>query len=76
MTASTDNPTQARKKGMRSIRHLFPRVGSSRLAPATIRATDPARAEIVFDDPQIAITQGQAVVFYDGDIVLGGGWIQ
>ena len=44
-------------------------------APATVRAIDTARAEIVFDTPQIAITPGQAVVFFDGDTVLGGGWI-
>ncbi len=35
-----------------------------------------ARAEVVFDTPQIAITPGQAVVFYDGDVVVGGGWIE
>ena len=44
-------------------------------APATIRSLGNARAEIVFDTPQIAITPGQAAVFYDGDIVVGGGWI-
>ena len=44
-------------------------------APATVRAIDTARAEVVFDTPQIAITPGQAVVFYDGDTVVGGGWI-
>ena len=32
-------------------------------------------ARIEFDEPQSAITPGQAVVFYDGDTVLGGGWI-
>ena len=44
-------------------------------APATVRATGPGRAEVVFDAPQIAVTPGQAAVFYDGDVVLGGGWI-
>ncbi len=44
-------------------------------APATVRAMDGARAAVTFDTPQIAITPGQAVVFYDGDVVVGGGWI-
>ena len=44
-------------------------------APARVRAIDIDRAELEFDDPQIAITPGQAVVFYDGDVVVGGGWI-
>ncbi len=33
-------------------------------------------ARVVFDEPQSAVTPGQAAVFYDGDEVLGGGWIE
>ena len=44
-------------------------------APATVRALGGAQTEVVFDVPQIAVTPGQAVVFYDGDVVIGGGWI-
>ena len=32
-------------------------------------------ADVVFDEPQTGVAPGQAVVFYDGDQVLGGGWI-
>ena len=44
-------------------------------APARVRANEGGGAECVFDEPQSAIAPGQAVVFYDGDAVLGGGWI-
>ncbi|MBW8866967.1 MAG: tRNA 2-thiouridine(34) synthase MnmA [Acidobacteria bacterium] len=44
-------------------------------AAAAVRALGDTRAEVVFDTPQLAITPGQAVVFYDGDSVIGGGWI-
>jgi tRNA-specific 2-thiouridylase len=46
-----------------------------REAPAAITPLAGARARVEFDDPQAAITPGQAVVFFDGDQVLGGGWI-
>jgi tRNA-specific 2-thiouridylase len=52
------------------IRHRHPP------AAATVRALGESRAEVVFDVPQIAITPGQAVVLYDEDRVVGGGWIE
>jgi tRNA-specific 2-thiouridylase len=45
-------------------------------APALIQATGPDQILVSFDDPQRAITPGQAAVFYDGDTVVGGGWIE
>jgi len=45
-------------------------------APATVHPTgDPGSVEVVFDEPQRAVTPGQGAVFYLGDLVLGGGWI-
>jgi tRNA-specific 2-thiouridylase len=44
-------------------------------AAATITPLANQRARIIFDEPQRAITPGQASVFYRGDEVLGGGWI-
>jgi len=44
-------------------------------APATITPLENNRARVVFDEPQRAITPGQATVFYSGDEVVGGGWI-
>ncbi len=44
-------------------------------APATIWRLPGDSVRVVFDEPQRAITPGQAAVFYDGDVVLGGAWI-
>jgi tRNA-specific 2-thiouridylase len=44
-------------------------------APATITPLSANRVRVRFDEPQRAITPGQATVFYRGDEVVGGGWI-
>ncbi len=51
------------------IRHNHPG------APAQVEMHGPGEAVVSFHEPQRAITPGQAAVFYDGDEVLGGGWI-
>jgi len=47
-----------------------------REAAATITPLDDARVQVEFDTPQSAVAPGQALVMYDGDVVLGGGWIE
>jgi tRNA-specific 2-thiouridylase len=44
-------------------------------APATVRALGDRHAEVLFDGPQRAITPGQSVVWYQDDLVVGGGVI-
>ena len=44
--------------------------------PATVYPEDDGFARVVFDQPQRAMTPGQAVVLYDGDLVVGGGTIR
>jgi len=64
----------------------IPKLEKSTKVTAKIRYNDPGadavasplsedRFEVVFSQPRIAVTPGQAVVLYDGDTVLGGGWI-
>jgi tRNA-uridine 2-sulfurtransferase len=45
-------------------------------APAMASIDEKEQLRVQFDQPQTAITPGQAVVLYDGDVVLGGGWIE
>jgi len=65
----------------------IPRLSESIKVTAKIRYNDPGawatanpltddRFEVIFHHPRRAITPGQAVVMYDGDIVIGGGWIE
>ena len=44
--------------------------------PATVEQIGEDRIRVTFDEPQRAITRGQSVVLYDGDIVVGGGIIE
>jgi tRNA-specific 2-thiouridylase len=44
-------------------------------APATLEKSGKGEVLVTFDQPQRAITPGQAAVFYDADVVVGGGWI-
>ena len=63
-----DNPSEPVRAEVRvRYRHIA--------APATITPLPDARVRVVFDEPQRAITPGQATVFYRGDEVVGGGWI-
>ena len=42
---------------------------------ATVQRLEGNRAEVCFNEPQLAVTPGQAVVWYENDVILGGGWI-
>ena len=53
------------------IRHQF-KPAWAEVCPTS----DLQRVEVEFDEPQRAVTPGQAAVFYDGDLVVGGGWIE
>jgi tRNA-specific 2-thiouridylase len=44
-------------------------------AAAVIAPGQDKTVQVTFDEPQRAVTPGQAAVFYDGDVVVGGGWI-
>jgi len=65
---SLDNPTEPVNAEVRVRYRHTP-------SPATITPLRDGRVHVIFDEPQRAITPGQATVFYRGDEVVGGGWI-
>lgn len=64
--AGLSRPVRAQAK----IRYNH-RKSACRVMPLSAR-----RVKVVFDEPQHAITPGQALVIYDGEKILGGGWIE
>lgn len=63
-----DNPTEPVRVTAKTRYH-------AKEAPATASVLWDGRVKLVFDEPQRAITVGQAVVLYEGEIVVGGGTI-
>jgi tRNA-specific 2-thiouridylase len=74
---SGEFPGEARPEGTRRADHFFvqPRYGH-RGAPATLEKISDSEFRVVFDEPQFALTPGQAAVVYSDTETLGGGWIQ
>ncbi len=64
------DPPAATFRGEVQIRYLH------RAAPASVELLGQGQFRVWFDEPQAAITPGQAAVIYDGDVVIGGGWIE
>jgi tRNA-specific 2-thiouridylase len=64
-------PPEARIRALAKIR------ARHEAAPAWVIPTGDEGAPVEYDEPQPAITPGQAVVLYDegGELLLGGGWI-
>jgi tRNA-specific 2-thiouridylase len=64
------HPEQIEFTAEAQIRYRAPAV------PCTVRSSMHDCCEVVFDEPVHGVTPGQAAVFYRGDQVLGGGWIE
>ncbi|MFN0137701.1 MAG: tRNA 2-thiouridine(34) synthase MnmA [Phycisphaerae bacterium] len=67
---SAPPPVGAAVPALIKIRHMHTPT------PGTITVLDSGHVEARFDTPQPAVTPGQAAVFYDGDLAIGGGWIR
>ena len=73
---SADGVVWGAADGLAEERGVIAQVRSHDLGGAAVaRQTAPDAFEVVFEAPRDALTPGQAVVLYDGDDVLAGGWI-
>jgi tRNA-specific 2-thiouridylase len=63
-------PVNSPKKVLAKIRYR------SKESPVEVSPTAEGKLEVKFEIPQRAITPGQAMVFYEGEKVIGGGWIE
>lgn len=64
-----DRPTEAVRAAVQ-IRYAH------QAAPAVVEPVGDDGVLVRFEEPQFAVTPGQAAVIYDGDVVMGGGWIE
>ena len=68
--ASIRNLSRELRRARARIRYRAPEVW------ADVTVTGPGAVHLDFDEPQRAVTPGQSVVFYDGEVCLGGGVIE
>lgn len=63
--------------GLGAPRRLAVRIRSTHVErPALVAPSGPDLVRVDFDEPELAVAPGQSAVFYDGDLVLGGGVIE
>jgi tRNA-specific 2-thiouridylase len=70
VTWTGGSPPKANFRAQVQIRHQH------KPAPSIIKVKEDSTISVQFDEPQHGVAPGQAAVLYDGDIVLGGGWIE
>jgi tRNA-specific 2-thiouridylase len=76
LTARQVNLLSSRAVGARNLKCTAKIRYNSPPQAASLNVVGNDLIEVVFDEPQSAITPGQAVVCFDGEVVLGGGWIE
>jgi len=70
---ATETEIKLKITDVRAFQRALKRIGARLAGPGTSKVHE---ENVIFDTPQRAITSGQGAVFYDGERVLGGGWIR